>query len=196
MQTFTNLFSQECDLNLGVEMHRVTLEGVQTSAITMWHSLRVIFPQSLVLTWWWWHSWTRSWWHSSWSSTNTSWHPWGSETETLKKTMSIANILFMVNLTLACSNYLQTTLQQLDHCGRGVEEELIEVRLASLVPSRLGGERSCFFWLFWTFSSDRDRKLLACGGESHVSLVTRPSSENYWHWSCCAALGDWSRVIK
>ena len=29
------LLSQECDLNLGVEMHRVTLEGVQTSAITM-----------------------------------------------------------------------------------------------------------------------------------------------------------------
>ena len=71
-----------------------------------------------------------------------------------------------------------------------------EARLASLVPSRLGGERCCFFWLFWTFSSDRDRKLLACGGESHVSLVTRPSSENHWHWSCCAALGDWSRVIK
>ena len=104
-------------------MHRVTLEGVQTSVITMWHSLRVILPQSLELTRWWWHSWTRSWWHSSWSSTNTSWHPGGSETETSKKTMSIANILFMVNLTLACSNYLRTTVQQLDHCGRGVEEE-------------------------------------------------------------------------
>ena len=43
------------------------------------------------------------------------------------------------------------------------------------------GPQQCWLsFLFWTFSSDRDRKLLACAGMAHVYRVTEPSSENYW----------------
>lgn len=91
-------------------------------------------------------------------------------------------------------NNLQTTLQQWEHCAAGGEWRK-RAEWLPWSPADWAAEVSCcFFWLFWTFSSDRDRKLLACGGESHVSLVTRPSSENHWSRSAAPGAEDW--VIK